>query len=1318
MSGAATGQIMNAKKIAAWVGGAVALLIVLVISAAYLIQRNTFLHRYLLAKMIDAGEKSSGARIAIRDFGIRWIPLRVTLDDLIVRGTEENAARPLASLPRVEIGVEWAALIHKRVNLTELILDMPAVNLMVNDAGESNLPARPAAGPSTSSVQVNVRHAAIHRGELLYNNLPRKIDADLADFHLDVNHSLLGDQYSGKVGYDKGEIFFAGYAPLRHDVQISFSATRSGISFEKIHLGMGLSQLNAGGRMQGYTNPVIQAEYQASLSTADLHRELPSVPLSEGQIDLSGSLSYDAALGSGLEALKTSGRVSSAAFRASVSKTEVNFRSLGGDYSLENGTIRVTGLQAETLGGLVRAQFMGEHLNATPRYQLLASADSVSLGQAGQVAGAGPIPLRGTAHLTANAHWVTNVQTMIAQADGHISAVIPAANAAPLPLNADLHVGYDAPHSTLTVTNSSFSANQTRINASGTVSDHSALSIRARTSDLHETELLIAAVQRVLSSAQNTTTSPAAPFNLHGSASLDAQIQGRIQAPQISGHAQADALEIRQAHWPHIQADFDATASSVSVKNGLAQSANQGRLNFSLTTSLQHWSYNANNPLTAQVQASQIPVSDLEQLGGFSAPVSGIFSSNVSVHGTIDDPAGNGSLELRNASLWGEPVRSVTTQFQAADKTVSAKFSIAAPAGNISGEGEFGASDRHYRISVNHSVVNLGQITYLSSRGYTLAGTLAIDAHGQGTLPAPQLDVALAGNQLAFRNEPVGSMNAQLHIANQQAKFTLTSNVAGGQINANGSAALTAPYAVHGGFEVHSLEFGPLLATYVPGVKRQFNGNTEIRGQIDGPLAHPQNLKANIELSTLNLAYQDLKLASAGPVRLNYANSVVTISQAELKGTGTDFKLAGSLPLAGSAPMNISTTGTIDLKLLTILGSDTESSGTVKIDISARGALKQPQIGGTIGLAGVSFTNDASPIGIENVNAQIAVANNRLTIQNFAGKMGGGSFSVSGFASYAPASFSLQVNGQSIRIRYPEGTRSQVDSDLTLIGSPTSSTLNGRVTIDELSFTPAFDLANFVGQLSSSSPSVPPPWEQNMKLNVTVASSNVLALSSSQLSLQGSADLRVVGTLGNPVILGRTTLTGGSLIFMGNVYQVQGGTVVFSNPVKTQPALNIYVTTLVEQYNITLNFIGPLDRLRTNYTSDPALPPVDIIHLLAFGKTTAESAATATPASLGAESVIANGLAGQVSNRIEKLTGISQLQIDPSLSGNNSNPGARVAIQQRVTSNLLFTFATDLTDTQNEVVQLKYQTRGRLSVSVTRDEYGSYAIEIKTRKSF
>ncbi len=1332
---------MNWKKavarIGSAIGGTIAAVILLVLFGAFLIQRNTFLHRYLLAKMVQIGEKSAGTEIAIGDYSIRWFPLQITLRDVIVRGREDALGPPLASLPRVEIGVSWRPLLDKKIEITQLILDRPVVYLAMDQSGKSNLPPQPASQePSSSKLQISIEHAAVRGGDLRYADLPRKIDVNLPDLRLEVNHRT-ADQYSGGLGYSGGEITAEGHSPLFQSAEINFTATHSGINFESIHVATDTSQLNATGSMRGYSSPAVLANYRLMLSASELHRELPAVPLSGGEIELAGSLSYQAATGALLQALRATGRVSTPALRASLSSMKLNgkrlsnsdlsLRSLSGNYSLEGGNLQVRALRTEALGGVVHAEFTAERLTAVPAYQLSLSAEGLSLEQIERIAQTGMVPLRGTAHLQASAHWTSSVRNAIARADAAISASIdsvqsasnPAGQVMPqsLPLNADLHVAYDAPHSTLTLTNSSVASNGTTITATGTVNAHSSLSVQARSTDLRETDLLIVSMGRILNAAGQTSSSGFTPLDLRGAASIDAQIEGQVQDPRISGHLEADALEFRQASWPSIQADFDVSASSVTLRNGVAETANHGRLNFALTTSLQHWSYSVENVIAAQLQASQIPAADLEQLTGISAPVSGTFSGNASIRGPIDNPMGQASLELRDASLWGEPVRSVVTQVRAADKTISAQFIVAAPAGTISGDGQFDVSGKSYQISIRHSLLDLGQVRYFSTAG-GIEGTVGIEAHGQGTLKAPQLDLTLDGAQLAFRNTPLGSMSAQLHVADQQANFDLTSNIEGGQIHATGNAALVSPYIVHGNFELHSPEFGPLLATYMPSAPAGLGGTAEVRGQIDGPLAHPQEVKADVELSTLNLAYQNLALASAGPVRLNYADSVLAISQAELKGTGTDFKFGGTLPLGGSAPLNITSTGSIDLHLLNVLGANTQASGTVQVDVTAQGALKQPQIGGTIEMTNAAFISDVAPVGVDNVNARMALKNNRLTIENLSGQMGGGTFSVSGFASYAPVSFSLQVNGKSVRIRYPQGTRAQLDADLNFGGTPAGSLLNGRVTIDQLSFTPDFDLANFVAQFNSSGVSVPSPWEQNTRLNVAVASSDVLALSSSQLSLQGSADLRVAGTLADPVVLGRSTLTGGSLIFMHNVYQIQSGTIVFANPVRTEPTLNLYVNTMVQNYDITLNFLGPLDRLRTNYTSDPALPPVDIIHLLAFGTTTAEAAATATPASLGAESLVANQLAGQVSNRLEKLTGISQLELDPSLGGNNSDPGARVAIQERVASNILLTFATDLTDTQNEVVQVKYQTRGRLSFTLTRDEYGSYALEIKTRKTF
>ena len=122
--------------------------------------------------------------------------------------------------------------------------------------------------------------------------------------------------------------------------------------------------------------------------------------------------------------------------------------------------------------------------------------------------------------------------------------------------------------------------------------------------------------------------------------------------------------------------------------------------------------------------------------------------------------------------------------------------------------------------------------------------------------------------------------------------------------------------------------------------------------------------------------------------------------------------------------------------------------------------------------------------------------------------------------------------------------------------------------------------------------------------------------------------------------------------------------------------------------------------------------------MLAFGKTGAEKANdTSTPASLGAESVLAQGVAGQVAKGVQNLTGISQLTIDPT-AGNNQNPGAQVAIQQRVTGSILFTFSTDVTDTQKQTVQLQYQPKKQWKISVLRDEYGGYGVDVRLHKVF
>jgi translocation and assembly module TamB len=393
----------------------------------------------------------------------------------------------------------------------------------------------------------------------------------------------------------------------------------------------------------------------------------------------------------------------------------------------------------------------------------------------------------------------------------------------------------------------------------------------------------------------------------------------------------------------------------------------------------------------------------------------------------------------------------------------------------------------------------------------------------------------------------------------------------------------------------------------------------------------------------------------------------------------------------------------------------------MEIHIRSDRNTQRPSMQGQFQIKNALFSSETMPVGIEGFNAKINLSGNHAEIENFAGTAGGGSVSARGSVDFGHNSnFNIALSAQSVRVRYPAGLRSMLSGQLNLQGGPSSSTLSGRVLVDSLSFTKEFDLANFAAYLSQdSSGGTPSEFENSMNLRIAVQSAQDLSLASSKLSVGGSANLNVNGTLAEPILLGRMNLTSGDVFFLGKRFQVQSGTIEFANPVRTEPVVSTYITTTVEQYNITLNLNGPVERLRTNYTSEPALPPADIIHLLAFGNTNAEAAsAPSQSAAMGAESVLAQGVSSQAAGKLENLTGISQLTIDPLATNTQGDPGAQVAIQQRVTGSLLFTFSTNVTSTQSQAAELQYDLNKDVSVTVLRDQNGGYGLDLRWHRVF
>ena len=715
------------------------------------------------------------------------------------------------------------------------------------------------------------------------------------------------------------------------------------------------------------------------------------------------------------------------------------------------------------------------------------------------------------------------------------------------------------------------------------------------------------------------------------------------------------------------------------------------------------------------MEANRLPVADIQQVANLHYPLTGILSVNLSIQGSQTNPAGKGTVRLAEAHAWNQPIQDLSVEFDGDGNVLHSTMKVRTPAGSGTAKASYYPSEERYDAQVDLPGIHLDQIEAVRAAKLPVTGVLTASARGQGTFREPQLEATVEAPKLQWQQQALDGLKARATLVRQQLTIALDSSVSGTYIQAHGTVNLDSDYDATANIDTRDVQLNPILSSYLSGHGRDVQGQTELHGWVKGPLKRPERLEAHVEIPKFNLSYQSLQIANASPIRIDYRSGTVALERSELKGDGTDLELQATVPVASDGTLRATAKGSLDLHILQLLSPGLESSGQVKLDVGVQGTRERPDIHGLVKVVDAAFQSPGAPLGAEKVNAEFDVQKDHVTIKSFAAESGGGSVNARGFVTYQPAvSYNLALSAKEIRLRYPEGVRAMLNGELALTGTPDSASLSGQVLVDRLSLTQSFDLANFVDLFAGPSSAPSEGKVQNIKLNLAVKSAQEMGFSSSQLSVQGSADLQVRGTAAEPVILGRTNITGGELFFNERRYQVQSGVIQFVNPVRTEPIVNLSVNTTVDQFNISLNFIGPIDRLRTNYTSDPPLPPVDVINLLLTGKTTEAAAANpSTP-----QSLVAGQLAGQVSSKMGKMVGISALTIDPQIGGNQRNPGARLAIQQRVTKDLFFTFATDITTTQGQVVQLEYQVTPKYSLSAVRNQNGGYSFQAKIRKRF
>ncbi len=1308
-------------------GIAGAVILAVFIGAAWFLRSAAF-RDWVRGRVVARLEQMTGGRVEMRSLEWDLARLHFVVDDLTIHGLEGPDQAPYFHADRIAFRVKILSLLQQEVGLRAVEVDRPVAHLIIYSDGRTNQPS-PRTPPSRQPVQrlfaLQVDSATIRQGVLLVNDRPIPLNMSADDVSVAMAYVRAAKRYDVTVNIVRLRTSYQGLGPLDAAAAAEFSLLMNRLEVKSLRLSSGQSTLEASGQLTDFARPQASFQYRARLDLTELAGVARLPQLQRGLAEITGSGNY--AVGN----YHTAGKIALREVEYRDATVRLPAFSGGAEFNAARNVISLPHLFASAFGGTVTGNAevknwdsaeqqgtMQLRVTNIPVSRLAAAVSTQSLPLdrlrlAGGASGPVDVTWRGAPSRAVAAFAVT---------------VTPPAHAAPgeLPVAATLQGQYSLAQQAAELTRLDISARSLHVTGAGRAAARSSLNFTASAGDVRDIHPLLAALN----------AGPQLPAVTEGSGSFAGTLSGRLSSPEIAGHLtlanfvvavpllpKGPVSEPHFARFDSFAADMRYSAARMAMNNAVLRRGTE-QANFSASAALDNGKLRDTSAFTAQAALRNFSVEELQGLLGWNYPLTGTMSATVRLGGALADPRGAGRFALTQATLYGEPMQAVDADLVLANQEAQAtNLLMVHNGGRITGSAAYNLRTMAFRFNVVGSNFSLAQFRQLQTRRITLAGLLNFDARGSGTREAPVIDAGVHVRNLLMNGEPLGDVDATAVTSGGVMRVSGRSNFRLADLSFDGAVAMHDRFPANIKLTMQRLDVDPLLKVFLQG---KFTGHSSIGGVItvSGPLRDPKLLTINGDISQMSAELERLRIQNDGPLRFSVVNQVLKLDQFRLLGEDTRLGATGQVELTGARNLDLRADGHMQLKLLESFNPDLHASGVVDFAVLARGTVSAPRLVGRATVVNGALTNINFPNGLSNMNGALLFNQDRMQIQSFTATSGGGNLTFTGFVTYGNGmGFNISAAAKDVRLRYPQGMSSTLDANLRLTGSTTAATLAGTAQVTRFSMSPQFDLAAFLVR-SRQTPEVANPASplNNLRLDLHVTSTPDLQVSTTMAKVSGDVDLNVRGSAARPALLGRINVTEGQVTFNGATYQLERGDISFSNPVRIEPVVDMEMTTRVRDYDITLGFHGPVDHMSVTYRSDPPVPTTDIISLLAFGTTREEAAMTTGPNPTFAESA-SNAILGQAlseaqTSRVQRLFGVSRVKIAPETTGAETNPNARVTIEQQVSKDFTITYITDLTHTtsQQQIIEVEYNYSRNLSIVGSRDQYGIVSFDVRIRQ--
>lgn len=556
-----------------------------------------------------------------------------------------------------------------------------------------------------------------------------------------------------------------------------------------------------------------------------------------------------------------------------------------------------------------------------------------------------------------------------------------------------------------------------------------------------------------------------------------------------------------------------------------------------------------------------------------------------------------------------------------------------------------------------------------------LDGTLDGSARVTGPRGAPDVRFNVTGERLAAAATaqaglPPASLSATGRTEGEQIRVEAAVTAEGVDLRANGAVPMgDGPLSL----DVALAAFPVALLDRIAGgqgLAGGVTGSTQVRGTIAAPTVAFDLVGSGLTARPLQ---QNGVSALGASARGAFARNVVTLQSVTLRNDqGLEVEASGRIPLARPG-LDVHASGVAPLSLADafLVERTAQASGAARFDLTARGALRDPQLAGSVAIENGAFYDPQTNVRLQGVTADAALNGRTITLRAFrAGVTAGGEITAQGTVSLEPgypANLATRFN----RVRYTDGSfvTTQLDGELRaegpLIGG--GGIVSGRIDLGRTEISVAEGLGAGASAILDQVAHVatPPGVQQtldrakvglprerpaprsgaSLRTNVLIRAPNQIFVRGRGLDVELGGQLTITGPIDDIVPVGQFQMRRGRLELLGQRIQFDEGVLRLTG--NLDPEINFVASTRSQDVTAYITVTGRVSAPDVAFTSQPSLPQDEVLARIIFNRSVSDLSPfqIAQLASAAAELAGAGSAGGGIMGALRNAIGVDDLDV-------------------------------------------------------------------------